>query len=57
MRKYTGHNETWLTDEMNRALQAKTHLKRCFIFWCFFVIAIFLNKEQTAEDAFGFKNY
>ena len=28
MRKYTGHNETWLTNEMNRALQAKTHLKR-----------------------------
>merc|ERR1719295_1212509 len=28
MRKFSGKNETWLTNEMNRALQAKTHLKR-----------------------------
>jgi len=28
MRKHTGHDETWLTKEMNEAIQAKSHLSR-----------------------------
>jgi len=28
MRKYTGHDEAWLTKEMNKAIQAKSHLSR-----------------------------